>query len=301
MAKQSRRQKYFTFMVIPHDANGKTYTFRFPAWMVYGAIGLSLFSAVFVASSFVYSAKISIKLAHLHKTIAKNVEQKQVIASFSNETAKVSQAITELQEQDNELRKMLGLKSWRSKIQLTQKYEYQDEKISAELAVADKLVSERTTSLNELKTWVNNVRQRFANTPSRWPIYGRLVSNFGYRVYPWRGFHTGLDISASYGSPVRVTADGVVSFVGWQTGYGKTVIVNHGYGKKTLYAHLSKFADGVKIGQKVGKGEVLCFVGNTGYSTGPHLHYEVRNYDKAVNPVSYLNLNILSASKIWRD
>ncbi|MFC1571845.1 M23 family metallopeptidase [Candidatus Margulisiibacteriota bacterium] len=298
MNKKPRRQRYYTFMVIPHDASGKPISLRIPAFFVYAAIGATLFSVLVVGSSIVYSSMLTRRLAHYHKAVVKNQEQQKVIASFSHETAKVNKAITELVQEDNKLRKMLGLKSWKSKIKLSQKYEEKSEQISHELNAADKKIVERRKSLTELKAWVNTVRQRFANTPSRWPIYGRLVSRFGYRVYPWRGFHTGIDISGSYGAPVRTTADGTVSFVGWRRGYGKTVIINHGYGKSTLYGHNSRFA--VEKGQKVNKGQVICYVGNTGYTTGPHLHYEVRKANKPVNPVSYLNLNILSASKIWR-
>jgi murein DD-endopeptidase MepM/ murein hydrolase activator NlpD len=164
--------------------------------------------------------------------------------------------------------------------------------------VADQEIEERKRSFEELKKRVNEIRIRYASTPSRWPLYGRIVSRYGYRIYPWRGFHSGVDISEGYGAPVRATANGVVTFVGWKRGYGKTVMIKHGYGVSTLYAHNSRYS--VKVGQRVSKGQIVCYVGNTGYATGPHLHYEVRKWNRPVNPIAYLNLNILSASKIWR-
>jgi len=288
-------------MVIPHDARENSFSFKIPILLVYALIGITLFSALVVGSSLVYSSILSRRLVHYHNALAKNREQKEVIDSFSKETQKVHAVISELVAEDNELRKLLGLKSWKTKVALSSdmdKFSGKSEKISHNLKIADLQLSEREKSLDELKSWVKTVRTRYVSTPSRWPISGRIVSRFGYRVYPWRGFHTGLDISGRYGAPVRATANGVVSFAGWKRGYGRTLMIDHGHGTSTLYAHASGLA--VKSGQHIKKGQVICYVGNTGYTTGPHLHYEVRKAGRPVNPVSYLNLNILTASRIWR-
>ncbi|MDD5382728.1 MAG: M23 family metallopeptidase [Candidatus Margulisbacteria bacterium] len=299
MDNKPKKQRYYTFMIVPHDARGNTISIKVPALWVYSAIGITLFSIVIVGSSVVYTSLVSRRLVHYYETIAKNREQQKMISSFSQETDKVHQAITELVSKDNELRKLLGLGGWKSKIRLSDKQEDKSERVSYNLKLADLKLAERKASLEELKGWVNTVRQRFATTPSRWPLFGQVMSSFGYRVYPWRGFHAGLDLSGSYGSPIRVTADGVVSYVGWRSGYGKAVIVDHGNGLSTLYGHCSSFA--VRSGQQVKKGQLIAYVGSTGYSTGPHLHYEVRKWDHPVNPVAYLNLNILSASRVWRE
>jgi murein DD-endopeptidase MepM/ murein hydrolase activator NlpD len=127
-------------------------------------------------------------------------------------------------------------------------------------------------------------------TPSLWPVAGRLESGFGGRRNPFGGrsfeFHTGQDIDAAWGTPVVAAASGKVVIAGWQHGYGQVVYINHGSGLTTRYGHLSQI--GVKIGQTVSRGEVLGNVGSTGRSTGPHLHYEVRINDNAVNPLPYL-------------
>lgn len=298
MKQKPKRQRYYTFMIVPHDPEGKSFCLRVPLLAVRLTMLLVLFSLLFVGSTFVYSSILSRRLIHYHKAIAANRQQMKVIDDFSQETARVHQAISELVQEDNELRKLLGLKSWRSKIRLSEGSEEKSSKVSHDLAAAGQKIEEKKESLAELKDWVSQVRLRYANTPSRWPLYGRIVSRFGYRVYPWRGFHTGLDISGLYGAPIRVTGNGYVSFAGWRRGYGRTVIVTHGFGKSTLYAHCSRFA--VQQGQQVAKGQVVAYVGNTGYTTGPHLHYEVRDNNKPVNPVAYLDLNILTASKIWR-
>jgi murein DD-endopeptidase MepM/ murein hydrolase activator NlpD len=130
---------------------------------------------------------------------------------------------------------------------------------------------------------------QLADAPSMWPIEGPVTSSFGERQDPFNGegaFHAGIDISASYGSPVRATADGDVTNAGMGTGYGREIVLNHGHNVSTLYGHLSSIA--VLPGQHVTRGEVIGYVGQSGRSTGPHLHYEVRLNNVPVNPHKYL-------------
>lgn len=128
-----------------------------------------------------------------------------------------------------------------------------------------------------------------AGAPSLWPVVGPITSSFGEREDPFSGegaFHTGVDISASFGTPVRATASGVVEVASMASGYGREVEISHGNGIETLYGHLSGFA--VTPGQQVSIGEVIGYVGVSGRSTGPHLHYEVRIHNTPVNPHRYL-------------
>jgi murein DD-endopeptidase MepM/ murein hydrolase activator NlpD len=132
--------------------------------------------------------------------------------------------------------------------------------------------------------------------PSLWPVDGRLMSNFGHRSDPFSGegaFHAGVDISASRGTPVKVTADGVVSSAEWARDYGRLVVVDHGNGFQTYYAHLSRFD--VVAGQWVRRGEIIGQSGATGRATSAHLHYEVRRAGTAVNPHSYMNSTFVQA------
>lgn len=288
-------------MIVPHDARGRPISLKIPVSWLKGALYLAIFSILLVGSSLVYSTLISRKLLNYADTLYRSRQQQVVIKSFSDQTSKVSQAINELVEKDNELRKLLGLKGWESKVKLSTDQvsaEAKTNKVSIEFELANIKLAERRQSLEELEQWVAVVRSRFAQTPSTWPIYGRIASFFGYRVHPWHGVHTGIDITARYGAPVRATAAGVVSFVGWRTGYGKTVEIDHGYGVATLYGHNSAFA--VRPGQKVSRGQIVSYVGMTGWTTGPHVHYEVRRGARPVDPMAYLDLNIVSASRIWR-
>jgi len=130
---------------------------------------------------------------------------------------------------------------------------------------------------------------QLADAPSIWPIEGRVGSSFGQREDPFNGegkFHSGIDIEAAYGSPVRASADGDVSGAAMGAGYGREVVLNHGHDVITVYGHLSAIA--VVIGQHVTRGQVIGYVGQSGRATGPHLHYEVRVHNVPVNPHKYL-------------
>lgn len=116
-----------------------------------------------------------------------------------------------------------------------------------------------------------------------WPVRGRISSTFGPR---WGRMHNGLDIAVPTGTHVKAAADGRVTFAGWNGGYGILVIVDHGNGVETRYAHNSRL--NVKVGQKVSRGQVIAYSGNTGNSTGPHVHFEIRYRNNPVNPQTYL-------------
>ncbi|HUB30646.1 MAG TPA: M23 family metallopeptidase [Terracidiphilus sp.] len=128
-----------------------------------------------------------------------------------------------------------------------------------------------------------------AGAPSLWPLEGRVASSFGERVDPFNGegeFHTGIDIDAPYGSPVRAAGEGDVIGASMRPGYGREVLLDHGHGLTTLYAHLSSMA--VLPGDHVTRGQVIGYVGQSGRATGPHLHYEVRVHNVPVNPHKFL-------------
>ncbi len=117
------------------------------------------------------------------------------------------------------------------------------------------------------------------------PLFGRITAGFGWRIHPIthrREFHTGIDIANYYGAPVRAAESGKVIFVGRNRGYGKMIIIRHSNGYSTRYAHLSKYR--VRYGQRVRQGRIIGYVGNTGLTTGPHLHFEIRRYGKPLNP-----------------
>ncbi len=143
--------------------------------------------------------------------------------------------------------------------------------------------------LDTVRSTVERRQALAAATPSIWPVPGWLTSAYGNRQDPFTGgrdFHPGLDISANHGQPVLATADGMVSTAAFNGSYGNLVVIDHGYGISTRYGHLSRFA--VSDGQAVRRGDVIGYVGSTGRSTNPHLHYEIWVNGRLTNPLRLL-------------
>lgn len=150
-------------------------------------------------------------------------------------------------------------------------------------------VTEAGDNLRALDRLMARAGKALAALPSRWPVRGAVNSEFGNRLSPWtksREFHGGLDISARHGTPIYAPAPGTVAFAGRKGEYGNAIIVDHGQDIRSLYGHLAKVA--VKSGQTVERGAVIGYTGNTGRSSGPHLHYEILVKDKHVNPRAYI-------------
>jgi len=149
----------------------------------------------------------------------------------------------------------------------------------------------RAQSLQELKDFLQAQKSILLSVPSLWPVFGPITSSFGEtRITSSSGGtkpHSGVDISVPQGTPVLAPADGVVSFAGWESDYGRLVCIDHGNGFSTMHGHLKEIY--VQPGDRVFKGQAFATVGISGNSTGPHLHYEVRIHGHRVNPTHYLN------------
>jgi murein DD-endopeptidase MepM/ murein hydrolase activator NlpD len=144
-------------------------------------------------------------------------------------------------------------------------------------------------SFQELVEYLEDQKSLLASTPSIWPVKGWLTSGFGYRTSPFTGrreMHKGLDVATRTGTPIIAPADGIVVFSGREGGFGKMLSIDHGYGIVSKYGHCSTIE--AKLGQKVKRGDIVARVGNTGRSTGPHLHYEVAVNGVSVNPIRYI-------------
>jgi len=143
---------------------------------------------------------------------------------------------------------------------------------------------------NELLDNIKLKELLYRNTPSIYPTYGRISDGYGWRIHPItkkRTFHYGIDFGNKTGTPIYATADGVVKDIGSKKYFGKYLVLTHKFGYRTVYAHLHKSL--VKIGDEVKRGQIIALMGNTGRSTGAHLHYEVIRYNKHRNPYHYLN------------
>ena len=149
--------------------------------------------------------------------------------------------------------------------------------------------SRQEQSLRELQEYFDDQRSLLASTPSIWPTRGWVTSDFGTRIDPYtaeRKMHQGMDIATPHGQVVYTPSDGTVVFIGLEGGYGKVLVIDHGYGVKTRYGHLSEIS--VHLGARVKRGDRVASVGNTGRSTGPHLHYEVRVNGIPENPRKFI-------------
>ncbi len=140
-----------------------------------------------------------------------------------------------------------------------------------------------------LQSYFEDQQALLASAPSIWPVRGWVTSDFSVRLDPYTGervMHEGIDVAGAVGTPVRAPADGTVVFSGQEGGYGHVLVLDHGYGLKTRYGHLSR--TDVKVGEKVKRGQFIAAMGNSGRSTGPHLHYEVRVNGVADNPRKFI-------------
>jgi murein DD-endopeptidase MepM/ murein hydrolase activator NlpD len=243
------------------------------------------------------------RLAYLQR---ENSQQREQITSLTGKILVIQKKLMELNEFDRKLRTMVNLEPTRE----TPRFlgmGGSDPSSSSSRAAAEKLekklvrnmhhsldaieneilmqVSERT----ELLSYLNKQKSLLAFTPSIWPTRGWISSNFGYRISPFtneKEFHKGIDICSRKDATIICPADGIVSSIENDPGYGRIMSVNHGRGIVTKYAHLDKVL--VKKGQAVKRGQEIALVGNTGRTTGPHLHYEIHLAGVPINPLHYI-------------
>lgn len=218
--------------------------------------------------------------------IAKVKAERELIAQKRAELERDKAAIIELERAAAEKKKLVEVRK-------------QDREKILDKAVSDRDSAER--AYQELQETSRQIEQMIRNQSGRssssveatgamiWPAAGPITSEYGWRTHPIFGtqrYHSGIDIGADYGDTVAAADSGVVIYSDWMGGYGKAVIIDHGNGISTLYGHNSELL--VSEGQQVRKGQAIARVGSTGYSTGPHLHFEVRQNGSPTNPMSYL-------------
>src|SRR5699024_1704799 len=146
-------------------------------------------------------------------------------------------------------------------------------------------------SFKKIKSYYHKNIDRMSHLPAIKPVNGGIISGFGQRFHPilkYNREHSGIDLEADVGSKVYAAADGIVTNASRDGSYGRLIIVDHGYGFKTYYAHLSAYAKDINSGTRVKRGEVIAYSGQSGLATGPHVHYEVHRDGEAVNPLHFL-------------
>jgi len=276
------QQNYF-IVVLAHSLRGKLRRIRVPLTVLYAVMGLALLGCFSIFGFISSYARMAWKVANYNAL-------RQEVDALRTRYQKLQKVVNQTDQQ------MASLQLFANEVSIAYGIEQKLEGPSG-IASEGRLVPSVHDSLMEyeflrsyhgvknnfVRRWQTNVQ------PSIWPVEGRLMGGFGLRTDPFSGegaMHTGVDISAPTGTTVRTTADGMVAFAGWSNGYGRLIIVDHGNGMETYYAHLSRV--GVLEGQEVRRGEQIGAVGSTGRVTAPHLHYEVRRDGTPMNPYHYL-------------
>lgn len=289
-------------MFVARGDDGQLRKISIPLHYLYvfaGGAAIAFLSLTGIASSY---ARMLLKVSHYNEL---RTEKEQLRDRYSRleEVAKERDVqVASLGSIASEVSALYGLKSQPTLVVASQQ-EINDSDVRSSL---DQLSALRNSALTGAATagislgLTHNATTadwyRANSSPNLWPVDGPITGSFGERIDPFNGegaFHSGVDIGSEYGRPVIAPADGVVTFADFLGGYGKAVMVDHGHGISTRYGHLSGFA--VAPGQQVHRGDVIGYVGLSGRSTGPHLHYEVRINDTPVNPYKYLRMTIATS------
>ena len=296
------RKRYYIFFV-SRDAEGEVRKIPIPIHYLYvfmaGAL-IGMFSITGIAGSYIRMLSkvasfnrlrsekdnLSSRYTQLEQVARENQTQVASLGSLASEVSSLYGLKT-----DPILANASGpLSSEQVLTSIDQLYALRTSALSGVATIA--LSSPRPNKAQTTADWL-----RMAELPNLWPVEGPVTGSFGERQDPFNGegaFRSGVDISSGYGHPVIAPADGVVTEAEVMGGYGRLIQIQHGNGISTRYGHLSGFA--VRAGDHVRRGQLIGYVGLTGRSTGPHLHYEVRLYNTPVNPQKYLRLSVAQAN-----
>lgn len=292
-------KKFFSVIIVPHTkTNTRTLRFSKRALkLVIGGAGLAVLVLVLFLADYFSMTFIRAKYRTL---VRENSEQKQRIAETENTIKRLETTVANYEDYARKLNVLMGLKSadvmpGEPGIGGGDPGEGGEPQAVPPGLTLDAMQSltlkaeSLEKNLGSLVGALESQAARLASTPTIWPAQGWVSSPFGYRIDPFTGrraFHRGIDIATNFGNPVVAAAYGSVTEARNDKFYGRTVIVSHGNGVVTQYCHLEKYV--VQPGQKVRRGDILGYVGKTGKALGPHLHYEVRINDTAVNPYNYI-------------
>jgi murein DD-endopeptidase MepM/ murein hydrolase activator NlpD len=292
-------RKRFYILFVARGDDGQLRKISIPVHYLYVFVvgaAIGFLSLTGIASSY---TKMLLKVSQFNQLRTEKEQLKDRYSRLEEVAKERDVQVASLGSIASEVESLYGLKPQPALVAASQ-LKIQDADVNSSL---DHLGALRTSALTGAATvgislgMTRNVTtadwSRASSSPSLWPVEGKVTGSFGERIDPFNGegaFHSGVDISCAYGSPVIAPADGVVTFAEFQGGYGKAITLDHGRGISTRYGHLSGFA--VTPGQQVHRGDTIGYVGLSGRSTGPHLHYEVRINDAPVNPYKYLRMTV---------
>jgi murein DD-endopeptidase MepM/ murein hydrolase activator NlpD len=259
-----------TILLVPHSRT-KPVSIRLPVLAIASSVCLFLLGASVVVA--------------MSLRAVEHQRMKERLSYLSSQFLEMKDTMQSLKQAERDFRKLFGVKS---KAAVLESADPADTG-SFDMEVLREQIEASMRSVTDIRMYIAEQKDLYLATPVGWPVSGSLSSPYGNRRHPVHEetrFHTGVDISVPSGSEVKATADGIVSFAGWAENSGIVVVVEHGRGFRTAYAHNRKTS--VKVGQRVVRGDPVALSGSTGMSTGPHVHYEIWKNGRHTNPAGYL-------------
>jgi len=290
-------QRNFNLLVV-HGDGRRIARMTLPRWLILTVLGLLLAVPASVAIIYTDYLHLRSQRASLNELTARVAEQQGIIDASQSKMRQIRAEIDGWRDlhakiwepfgpEDGSAKRVTGIGGGTGPARAAETPDRGA--IGDELERLTSIVKDEGDSLRALERFLGRATRVLAALPSRWPVRGQVNSGYGSRTSPWSAkseFHSGLDIGAPVGTPIKAPAPGTVVFAGVNAEYGQTLIIEHGNETKSLYGHLSKL--GVAVNQKVQRGDVIALTGNTGRSSGPHLHYEIQVKGQSVNPTNYL-------------
>ncbi len=291
-----------TVMLIPHSESRPVRLNFSVAFLVSLAVG---WTGLTVWSGFIVSRHVDYWRARTNESVLR-----AKMWYFTQEMKKSREYLDRVKETEIALQRLLQMKSRKAIVETDhamggptptdnrallgmmtgRRPELRMEDMHSQLAEVKQSGSDLISNYTEIADYIKDQRALFRATPMGLPASGHYTSGYGHRRDPFEQadgeYHRGLDIASALGTPIKATADGSVLIASWQGGYGRMVVIDHGRGYKTYYAHTSKIL--VRPGDRVKRGDVIALMGTSGHSTGYHLHYEVWHNGRAVNPIKFV-------------
>lgn len=282
-------RRFYTCIIVP-DASQQLHKLRIPVPAVYVLVSVAILGLLGSIGLGFHYVGMATRTADVHKLEAENARLKVDNSQLRLSTTKLSRQVTALENEAENINRVLEAdplfrRISRSKGSIGGSTE---NILTSSLGNIEDLRS-RLDDLERQLSLLDEKTKKIRSTPTIWPIEGRIGSHYGARLDPFTGdaeTHIGVDIVAPKGTPIKAPADGIVLFAGRQGQYGNLVVLEHPDGLTTRYGHLLRF--NVQAKATVYKGQIIGWVGATGRTTAPHLHYEVRLFDRPVNPHPYL-------------
>lgn len=259
-----------TILMVPHSRT-KSVSIRVPVLVIASSVFLFLLGASLVVTMAVRAVE--------------HQRMKDRLSYLSSQFHEMKGTMLSLQKAERDFRKLFGVKS---KTTVLESADLADTG-SLDMEMLREQIEASMRSVTDIRKYIAEQKDIYLSTPVGWPVSGRLSSPYGTRLHPVLDaprFHTGVDISVPPGNEVKTTANGIVSFSGWAENSGIVVVVEHGHGFSTAYAHNQKAL--VKVGRRVVRGEAIALSGSTGVSTGPHVHYEIWKNGRHTDPAGFL-------------